>query len=210
MAKKGFFRKPRKNKKSKKPKNLSLESSMADNTMQVFKNDNFICIQDKYPKSDTHLLLIPVRQKLTNLEELIRLPESLSFLKEMKKCSKFIVDSLPNSIDKSNLQYGFHAIQTFEPLHMHIISRDFSTEFLKNDKIWNSFNTDYFIDLDDLIEHLEKDLDYLSKDYFIADKFHLRNHEYLNKLLQTRLKCNICNSIQFNLNNLKEHLLSHH
>lgn len=31
-------------------------------------------------------------------------------------------------------------------LHMHVISQDFSSPFLKTKKHWNSFTTDYFVD----------------------------------------------------------------
>ena len=51
---------------------LSLEASMNDVTLQVFKNDAFVCIRDKYPKAKTHLLLIPLlAKKLVKVEQAI-------------------------------------------------------------------------------------------------------------------------------------------
>ena len=137
------------------------------------------------------------------------MPNCIHFLKEMKRCTEHVIKLLPSSVNKSCLKYGFHAIQTFTPLHMHIVSQDFCSEHLKSQTNWNSFNTEYFIDFDNLIHHLDIELRNLTIDYFHTDKFHLKNTEALNRLLLTKLKCNVCNAAQANLENLKAHLLTH-
>lgn len=191
---------------------LSLEPSMNDKTLQVYKDEEFVCIRDKYPKSRCHLLLIPYPikgTKLLKVEDLIRLPNSIDFLKEMKSLAHKIVETLPQSLNKLEFKYGFHSIQSMQPLHMHIITSDFQSDCLKNKKHWNSFNTSYFIKLDDLIEHLAKDLNNLSIDYFKTDKFNLKNKQMLEDYLKLDLKCNVCSSKQSNMPNLKKHLLTH-
>ena len=192
---------------------LSLEQSMNDRTLQVYKDDTFVVIRDKYPKAKCHMLLIPLLingVKLIKLEDLIRLPNSIQFLKQMKRLvSDKILALLPASIHKSHLMLGFHAIQSMQPLHMHIITKDFNSDCFKHKKHWNSFNTAYFVNLDALIQHLEEDLDTLKTDYFKEDKFNLRKINILNDYLKVDLKCNFCGITQSNIPNLKKHLLTH-
>ena len=100
-------------------------------------------------------------------------------------------------------------MQSMAPLHMHIISRDFQSTCLKNKKHWNSFNTDYFIELNKLIEHLEE----LGKvaDYFsIIDRFNLRKPEKLEAYLKLDLKCHMCEKAMKNMPELKKHLDTSH
>eukprot|EP00904_Undaria_pinnatifida_P014032 jgi/Undpi1/975/HiC_scaffold_10.g04439.m1 len=41
---------------------------------------------------------------------------------------------------------GYHAIPSAEPLHLHIISQDFDSPWLKRPSHWISFTTDFFLD----------------------------------------------------------------
>ncbi|RNA08194.1 aprataxin isoform X2 [Brachionus plicatilis] len=186
---------------------LSLESSMKDEKLQVFKNDRFICIQDKYPKAKVHFLLIPHGNelpKMIRVADLIKSNQCLDLLKEIKSLSeKIIAENFPKEL-KSKTMCGFHSIQSMQPLHMHIISKDFDSDCLKNKKHWNSFNTKYFINLDDLIECLKNE-----KDYFKNDFFNLNNQKILKDYLDCPLKCNVCNAVQKNMPSLKRHLVTH-
>lgn len=186
---------------------LSLESSMKDQKLQVFKNERFVCIKDKYPKAKAHYLLIPRGDsfpKLIKVADLIKLNNSLEILKEMKSLSdKIIEENFPNDV-KSKAMCGFHSIQSMQPLHMHIISKDFQSDCLKNKKHWNSFNTKYFIRLEELIECLEN-----QEDYFKNDIFNLNNQNVLKNYLDSPLKCNYCNDQQKNIPTLKRHLITH-
>ncbi len=93
------------------------------------------------------------------------------------------------------------------PLHVHIISSDFKSDFLKTKKHWNSFTTDYFLELKCLIEHL-KSLR-TPDDYFKTDKFNLKQPERLESFLKFDLKCHICHSKLKNMPELKKHLNTH-
>lgn len=183
---------------------LSLESSLNDPTMQVFKNDRFVCIRDKYPKARFHLLLVPRGLKLTKVQDVIRMDNAVSFLKDMRQLAHEIVAKNCPAEVKSNIQYGFHAIQSMSPLHMHIISRDFVSDCLKHKKHWNSFTSPYFVHLDKLIENIE-----VVKDYFVEDKFNLNKHDILKNYMDMPLKCHVCNASMSNIPNLKKHILTH-
>ena len=113
---------------------------------------------------------------------------------------------MPSSINKTKINYGFHSVQSMNPLHMHIISNDFQSECLKNKKHWNSFTSPYFIHLDSLISHLES---LNNEDYFKQDKFNLNNKSKLDDYLKMDLKCHVCHEAQSNMPNLKKHLQTH-
>lgn len=96
---------------SKKPVSgfgfLSLEQSMNDKTLQVYKNDEFVCIRDKYPKSRIHLLLIPLPEasngiKLTKVEQVLQMPTAIQFLKNIRDLALEIIKS---SVIKSKETY---------------------------------------------------------------------------------------------------------
>ncbi len=89
---------------------------------------------------------------------------------------------------------------------MHIITIDFQSSCLKNKKHWNSFNTDYFIELDTIINYLETNQ---VKDYFKDDKFNLKNRLKLDEFLKMDLKCNKCKKSMKNMPELKNHLENH-
>ncbi|KIX08639.1 uncharacterized protein Z518_03296 [Rhinocladiella mackenziei CBS 650.93] len=59
-------------------------------------------------------------------------------------------DELPPGRDFSKeCRVGIHAHPSMNHLHVHIISRDMHSDRLKNQKHYNSFNTDFFIPLED-------------------------------------------------------------
>jgi len=73
---------------------LSLEASMNDKTLEVFRSDTFVCIRDKFPKSRIHLLLIPLPvggKKLLKVEHIIQLDKPVQFLAEMKALATQII-----------------------------------------------------------------------------------------------------------------------
>jgi aprataxin len=183
---------------AKRPNFLSLESSLNDKDLQVHNDNKFICIKDKYPKSKCHYLLVPIEKKFKGLNEFhkadLELLENLRDLSDMLIKTKFAT----NDVDKYMI--GFHSIQSMYPLHMHIITNDFQSDYLKNKKHWNSFNTKYFVRLNNVIEHLRlhDDLSGL-----------VENHDKLERYLKMDLMCNKCTEHLANIPKLKQHLLKH-
>ena len=107
------------------------------------------------------------------------------------------------------MRLGFHAVQSMTPLHIHIISTDFKSDCLKNKKHWNSFNSEYFIHLEKLIEELEL-VGGRPLDYFRTDRFLLRRRDKLEELLKQDLKCHKCRQAVKNMPELKKHLDAEH
>lgn len=103
---------------------------------------------------------------------------------------------------------GFHAVQSMAPLHIHIISRDFDSSCLKNKKHWNSFNTEYFIPLDKLIEAV-KAAKGASKTA-VLERFRLGRRDDLEAMLKKDLRCHKCRADVKNMPDLKRHLETSH
>ena len=60
------------------------------------------------------------------------------------------------NLKNEKLLMGFHAIPSMKQVHMHIISLDFQGRGLKKKHHYNSFVTEFFIDVDTIIVKLLK------------------------------------------------------
>lgn len=49
---------------------------------------------------------------------------------------------------QEDFKLGFHRVPSLDRLHLHVISKDFSSNCLKTAKHWISFNSNLFIDFD--------------------------------------------------------------
>lgn len=117
----------------------------------VFYNSKICCIKDQFPKAKHHYLILPRYIMRGGLESLDK--THLPLLDEFKDQADLIIKSIENKI---NFKIGFHSVPSMSQLHMHLISTDFESESLKNKKHWNSFNTAFFIEFQDVIDELEK------------------------------------------------------
>ncbi|KIY04039.1 uncharacterized protein Z520_00731 [Fonsecaea multimorphosa CBS 102226] len=102
-------------------------------------------------------------------------------------------DELPPGRDFSKeFKVGIHAHPSMSQLHIHIISRDMHSDRLKHRKHYNSFNTDFFIPLEDFP---------LAKDDI------RRQTGYQNTNLRKEFKCWRCGKMFGNkFTQLKAHL----
>ncbi|KAK4935748.1 aprataxin-like protein [Elasticomyces elasticus] len=107
--------------------------------------------------------------------------------------SEELVDELPPSRDfAKEFRVGIHAHPSMNHLHIHIISRDMHSDRLKHQKHYNSFNTDFFIPLED---------------FPLAEDDIKRNTSYQNGNLKKEYKCWRCGKLFGNkFKQLKEHL----
>jgi aprataxin len=184
-----------------KPSFLSLESVINDPKCQIYKDDHCICIKDKFAKSKQHYLLIPFDEHQKRFSQLIDFKkENIKLLEHLKSVANNLIEKEFEIKTVESYKLGFHSVQSMFPLHMHIITRDFVSDSLKTKKHWNSFNTRYFINLEEIIEHL--------KDHESLEDLLLAKDE-LEKLLKSDLKCNQCPKVLSNMPKLKEHLRIH-
>lgn len=147
----------------------------------IYYNDDFVVINDLYPKSAVHTLLLPrsphkrlhpfeafddteflakVQAEALKLRKLVgkELQRRFGKYSETDKLREAILDSdseweedqLPKGRDwEQEVNVGIHAHPSMNDLHVHVISRDMSSECMKHRKHYNSFNTPFLIDVTD-------------------------------------------------------------
>merc|ERR1719384_106411 len=153
-----------------------------------------ICIiKDKYPKALKHFLVLP-KVKMATIYELewFKHQDLLNIMVE--KAKEHIVAKYP----ESKFKLGFHAIPSMAQVHMHVISQDFHSPCLKTKKHWNSFNTEYFVPCETVLNLLIKQGNCSS----VQDA----NNRDKKELLGRDLQCNQCEFKPKNMPTLKTHL----
>ncbi|XP_045229290.2 aprataxin isoform X6 [Macaca fascicularis] len=169
-----------------------LKISMQDRKMQVYKDEQVVVIKDKYPKARYHWLVLPWTA-ISSLKAVTR--EHLELLKHMHTVGeKVIVDFAGSS--KLRFRLGYHAIPSMSHVHLHVISQDFDSPCLKNKKHWNSFNTEYFLESQAVIEMVQE-----------AGRVTVRDG--MPELLKLPLRCHECQQLLPSIPQLKEHLRKH-
>lgn len=69
----------------------------------------------------------------------------MDLLLEMELLATNVIETMGGgNIDAFRI--GYHAQPSLDQLHLHVISKDFDSEFLKTKKHFNSFTTDFFIE----------------------------------------------------------------
>ena len=194
----------------------------------LFEDEKCVIIKDAYPKAAIHLLLIPKETFLVKSSAQEFIPSDLPKLLQLHETGKQFAKALGLYLDnkgeesamkisdihspfledlkrRKNLQnfgefqYGYHIIPSLYPLHLHIITNDFISPFLKNKKHWNSFTTKYFMEID-VIEN------YLHSNQELHKILKIENYE---NLLKNPLSCHLCQSTFPSIPSLKNHLLFH-
>ncbi|PNI99340.1 APTX isoform 20 [Pan troglodytes] len=159
---------------------------------KVYKDEQVVVIKDKYPKARYHWLVLPWTS-ISNLKAVTR--EHLELLKHMHTVGeKVIVDFAGSS--KLRFRLGYHAIPSMSHVHLHVISQDFDSPCLKNKKHWNSFNTEYFLESQAVIEMVQE-----------AGRVTVRDG--MPELLKLPLRCHECQQLLPSIPQLKEHLRKH-
>lgn len=96
------------------------------------------------------------------------------------------------------MKWGFHSVPSLNRLHMHCISNDYSSPFMKTKQHYLSFNSPFFVSASDLTRKLE--LEGVAK--FDPEK----QQAYLKGILL----CNFCGEDFEKWSKLKAHRLSVH
>ncbi|CCX09988.1 HIT-like domain-containing protein [Pyronema domesticum] len=198
-------KKPRPNPRFKAPRDglgpyISHPTSFPP-TAVITHNENFVYIRDMYPKSIIHTLLLPRDQSKTKLHPFDAF-SNLEFLRktmyEAKKLKALVAEELKRLFGEQEgrdweqeVKVGVHAAPSMNHLHVHVLSRDCVSERLKTVKHYNSFNTPFFIELDE---------------FPLAEDDERRNPTR-GALLKQELQCWRCGkSFKNQIKQLKEHL----
>ncbi|KAJ4764212.1 Transcription factor bHLH140 [Rhynchospora pubera] len=151
--------------------------------------DDFIVLNDLYPKARKHVLVLSRLNGLDCLEDAKR--EHLPILKSMHSAGVKWVKKFLSEDPSPHFRLGYHSVPSMRQLHLHVISQDFDSPSLKNKKHWNSFNTAFFRDSVDVIDEIEE---------------HGSAKLSGEKLLEMELRCHRCKSAHPNIPKLKSHI----
>ena len=110
---------------------------------------DYIIMLDKYPKARHHALVVSRNRSLQGPLDLTS--EDIPLLKEMKTAAQIWSSK---TAPLSSFALGFHSIPSMRRLHLHVISKDFESPYLKTKKHWNSFCSQFFLDIDWVLEQL--------------------------------------------------------
>ncbi|KAK9880524.1 hypothetical protein WA026_011763 [Henosepilachna vigintioctopunctata] len=160
----------------------------------LVKSDEFVnVIKDKYPKAKFHYLVV-CKKNIGSLNEITK--SDMNLLRHMDKIATELTNETKH--ENNNFKIGYHAEPSMARLHLHIISDDMNSSFLKTKKHWNSFNSDFFIPSSKVIQSLED-----------KNKLDLPSKEKCKKYLELPLLCHKCSYVPKNIPDLKKHILSH-
>jgi aprataxin len=126
-------------------------------------NDDFVVIKDLYPKATVHLLILPrdtVKQH-QHASEAFRDTAFFDKLKEMaakwrtfaaKELARTLCppdQDIPERDWEAEINVGIHSVPSMNHLHIHVISRDMHSPCVRHKKHYNSFNTPFFVKLEE-------------------------------------------------------------
>ncbi|KAG9318716.1 HIT-like domain-containing protein [Chiua virens] len=176
--------------------------------------DKCLTVFDAFPKSIFHFLVLPrVRPPLGVFE----LASLRTLLKGNKERAKLVLSDLNDEAHKVKkmiceemqkrygfqweIWAGFHANQSMEHLHLHVLSNDLCSEKMKHKKHYNSFHPKlgFFLHLDDVLSWFDADPSYFER------MSQLKKSEY-EHLLKEDLCCWRCERDMKNMPLLKAHL----
>ena len=131
-----------------------LLKSMKDPNLICYEDEQICIIEDKYPKAKHHFLVLP-KSDISSLKKLTT--AHISLIRHMIDIAYLqIINKITANNKEVEFRCGFHAIPSMSQVHMHVISQDFVSPCLKTKRHWNSFNTKYFIEAEDVYQSISK------------------------------------------------------
>jgi aprataxin len=125
-------------------------------------NDDFVVIRDLYPKSTVHLLILP-RDQVKQRQRMSEACYDADFFTKLKSeavkwrtlAGKELARQLLSTTDvtsesswNTEIKVGVHSAPSMNHLHIHVLSRDMRSPYLRHKKHYNSFTTPFFVDLE--------------------------------------------------------------
>ena len=126
-------------------------------------NDDFVVIKDLYPKATIHLLILP-RDPIKQHQRPTEAFQDAEFLAKLKvEASKWrtlaakelartlcpVNSPVPERNWEEEIKVGIHSVPSMNHLHIHVISRDMHSACLRHKRHYNSFNTQFFVGLEE-------------------------------------------------------------
>jgi len=187
-----------------------------------YQTHDCVVVYDAYPKARVHLLLMlrhglspPVDSALditsvhaTSINTLHTLARAIAGCETIKAAAQGY-----------SIRLGYHAIPSLRPLHLHLVSNDMQSVYMKTKAHWNSFTTEFFIDISTIEDVLclkqTATRSYDSSENYIRDeklvlesdtKKRLLSYEVYEGFLSRLLRCHGCGRSFKNMPQLKRHV----
>ncbi|KAK7195509.1 Scavenger mRNA decapping enzyme C-term binding/HIT domain containing protein [Novymonas esmeraldas] len=166
----------------------------------LFKDDACIVVNDAFPKSAMHCLVMPVDLRLQSLNALER--RDIPLLRHMMHVGdeyvRYLQTTSPQVYQARRFIAGFHAIPSLPMLHLHVLSMDLDSPCIKNKKHYNSFATFFFLTSARILEDLERH----GRVTLNQDVVRLRQME------EQDMRCLWCGTALANIPTMKAHIQS--
>ncbi|KAL7695342.1 Scavenger mRNA decapping enzyme [Lotmaria passim] len=124
----------------------------------LYKDDTCILVNDAFPKSTVHCLVMPLELRLDSLNALTK--RDVPLLRHMihvgNEYVHFLKSTSPKLYGKRRFITGFHALPSLPMLHLHVLSMDLDSVYLKTKKHYNSFATFFFLTSERIVDDLER------------------------------------------------------
>ncbi|KAH3668639.1 hypothetical protein OGAPHI_002393 [Ogataea philodendri] len=116
----------------------------------LFEDENVLIIEDMYPKSLVHYLIIPKENTSKTPQEAFKDEQFIAKIqKYVDKASEMVLSkwsaSYETPISKQNIIVCCHSVPSLANLHIHVMTDDLCSNRLKNKKHYNSFATPFAI-----------------------------------------------------------------
>jgi aprataxin len=178
-------------------------SASGDDLPVLYCDSECIIVPDKYPKSRYHILVLARDPKLQGPLDLTS--DDVALVQHMKDVGlKWAREHAAASGGvKERLSIGFHSVPSMRQLHLHVLTTDYDSVCLKRKQHWNSFTTDFFLDVDWVIAQLES-LSHTSSsqnqrylEYDVAEK---------EALIKGPMRCPKCSAMLEGMPEVKAHV----
>ncbi|KAL5489856.1 HNT3_3 [Sanghuangporus weigelae] len=184
-----------------------------------------VTIFDAYPKAVFHLLVLPrIKDKegplsaanLTSLKKFLNSKQTnrkdaRELLRRLKEDGEKVREMIKEEMRDRygfvwKVHLGFHAVQSMDHIHLHVISEDLCAPGLKTKKHYNSFHPKlgFFLHIDDVLSWFEEG----NAESHMRSMARLDEASY-EKKLKEQLECFHCAKEFKNMPVLKTHLQEH-
>lgn len=140
------------------PRLPSGETAHASGSSLLYKDDSCVVVNDAYPKSMVHCLVLPLDLRLDSLNALTKhdVPLLRHMLHVGHEYVRFLKTTAPQLYGTHRFISGFHALPSLPMLHLHVLSMDLDSVCLKSKKHYNSFATFFFLTGERVLDDLER------------------------------------------------------
>ena len=122
-------------------------------------DERVLVAYDAYAKARVHLLLLPLGAELRGVRAPCDLrSEHVHAMRELVDCARWLERSMRASgaLPDVRLLIGLHRVPSMNHLHVHFLSADLDSDALKTKRHWLSFNSTFFLPLEQCVDELER------------------------------------------------------